>query len=138
MSWVHDNEISSYEVDLRNERIILHTLYENKNKIEHTDVIFDGVLCHMFEHHLHGSIILDIKDYDIQLFIKDNSEQLTKDKDFGWPMIYANTAELAEKLTQAQYKYIVIMSSYGLNGWVLAKEYKIQVHRSEEVNEKKE
>ncbi len=68
VSSVHDNEILSYEIDLNNKRIVLHTLYESKSLIEHTDVIFDGVLCHMFEHQLSGSIILAINEYELEYF----------------------------------------------------------------------
>ncbi|WP_339158319.1 hypothetical protein MKX50_02460 [Paenibacillus sp. FSL W8-0186] len=137
MSLVHDNEVLSYEVDLRREKIILHTLYDSRGLIEYTDVNFDGVLCHMFEHQLQGSIILDINDYELELFFKnkENIKLLDKNKDYGWPLIYDNIDQFKEKLRQAEYKYIVIMSAYGLNGWVLAKDYKIQVKQKEEVKD---
>lgn len=136
MSLVHDNEILSYEVDLRREKIVLHTFYESKNLNEYTDVIFEGVLCHMFEHHLQGSIILDINEYELDVFFKseENLHLLERSKNYGWPTMYSNIAELKDKLSQAQYKYIVVFSSYGFNGWVLAKDYKIQVIQREEIN----
>ncbi|GIP18156.1 hypothetical protein J40TS1_37980 [Paenibacillus montaniterrae] len=125
MSLVHDNEILSYEVDLYNTRIVLHTLYENKRLIEYTDVTFEGVLCHMFEHQLSGSIILTINEYELDYFFRneENLELLSKTKNYGWPMIYEDAVQLEQNLKQSQYKYIVIMSSYGLNGWILAKEW---------------
>lgn len=40
MSLVHDNEIISYEVNLKKNRIVLHTEYENSNIIENTKIFF--------------------------------------------------------------------------------------------------
>jgi len=127
MSWVHDNEIISYEVNLKNDKIVVHTFYEKDNQTEFTDIIFEGVISHLFEHPLKGSIILDIQDYNIQLFLKENKELLAKNKNHGWPLMYNDIEELERKLSQEHFKYIVIYSSYGLNGWVLAKDYKIDV-----------
>lgn len=42
-------------------------------------------------------------------------------------MDYSTINELEEKLMREQYEYFVISSSYGLNGWVLAKKYEIKV-----------
>jgi hypothetical protein len=40
-------------------------------------------------------------------------------------MDYDTEKELTERLLKDQYSYYVISSSYGLNGWVLAKSYEI-------------
>ncbi|MTI49248.1 MAG: hypothetical protein FH761_15555 [Firmicutes bacterium] len=71
-----------------------------------------------------GSIIFDIEKYSIDYFIKNNSDLLEKHKSYSWPMNYDTIEELREKLVREEYSYYVISSSYGLNGWILAKNYK--------------
>ncbi|MNT42311.1 hypothetical protein D3C72_1787280 [compost metagenome] len=119
MQSAHDNEIVSYEVNLRSEKIILHTEYQTSK----VDVIFSGVLVHLFEQELPGSIILRIEKYDIIEFLEDYSELLKKLKPYCWPFLYKTEEELRERLLKGQYFYYVILSSHGLNGWVVAKEY---------------
>ncbi|WNQ12225.1 hypothetical protein MJA45_04015 [Paenibacillus aurantius] len=123
MSNIHDNEIISYEVDLRKHKIILHTIQYRDSAC--TKLIFSDVLAHLFETHLEGSIILDVEEYELSHFIQDNRELLEKQKNSCWPIDYGNFEELTEKLIKEQYAYYVISSSYGLNGWILAKEYEI-------------
>lgn len=123
MSRIHDNEIISYEVDLKSQRIIIHTQYQDATSIENTDIVFSDVLAHLFENQLRGSIILDLEKYELIKFIENNRDLLRKQKNYGWPMDYDTIEELLERLLQEQYSYYVIYSSYGLNGWVLAKNY---------------
>lgn len=125
MSKVHDNEIMSYEVDLKNHQIIVHTQYQKSALIKNTDIVFHNVLVHFFQNELSGSIIFDIEKYDIIRFLKNNSDLLKKQKNYCWPMAYDTEEELTEKLLEGQYSYYVISSSYGLNGWILAKSYEI-------------
>lgn len=49
---------------------------------------FIDVLVHMFETQLPGSILLDISQFEINSFVKDNKELLEKQKDSAWPMYY--------------------------------------------------
>lgn len=123
MQSVHDNEIVSYEVNLRSEKIIIHTEYQTSSICEKMDLIFSGVLVHLFEQELPGSIILKIERYDIIEFLEDYSELLKKLKPYCWPFFYKTEEELRERLLKGQYFYYVILSSYGLNGWVVAKDY---------------
>lgn len=125
MSIVHDNEIISYEVDFQKEHIKIHTRYQNADMKEEIDILFVDVISHMFEHQLKGSIILDICESGIDHFIKDNKELLMKNHEYCWPLPFKSIEDLKIKLTEENYKYIILMSSYGMNGWVLAKNYKI-------------
>ncbi|GAA0134814.1 hypothetical protein YSY43_16540 [Paenibacillus sp. YSY-4.3] len=123
MSNIHDNEIISYEVDLKNHKIIIHTI-QNPGSTS-TEIVFCDVLAHLFETQLEGSIIFDVNEYELSYFFKDNHELLEKQKNSCWPMEYDTIEELTEKLVKEQYTYYVVTSSYGLNGWVLAKKYEI-------------
>ncbi|WP_025692070.1 hypothetical protein [Paenibacillus zanthoxyli] len=121
---IHDNKIVSYEVDFQKSRITLHTI-DGKRDLVITKIEFNDVLAHVFETQLRGSIILDISTLDVSLFLKHNKELLEKEKDYAWPMYYEKIEDLLEHLQNEKYNYYVISASYGLNGWVIAKEYKV-------------
>lgn len=121
MNSVHDNEVISYEVNLKNEYIVVHT----ENKDETVKIKFYNVIAHLFEDHLCGSIILDITDYAINRFVDESLEFFDKHKPYGWPISYESIDDLKEVLIGDQYKCYVITASYGFNGWVLAKELSI-------------
>ena len=120
---IHDNEVISYQVDLRNHKIILYT--EASNNSEEVAVLFGDVFAHQFENQIEGSIILDIKKKGLNLFFKENKELLETQKNYGWPTIYENTDELSRRLIKEGYLYYVILSSYGLSGWVVAKQFDV-------------
>lgn len=120
---IHDNEIISYEVDFLKSRIIIQTLNGNENSI--TTIEFTDILAHGFETELQGSIIFDIRTFVVNDFLESNKELLEKQKNYGWPIYYENIEDLLEHLQNEKYNYYVISASYGLNGWVIAKEYKV-------------
>ncbi|MCM3631123.1 hypothetical protein M3194_27805 [Paenibacillus glycanilyticus] len=123
MSLIHDNVIVSYEVDLQNDRITLHTL--NEASLQQTDIVYTDVLCHSFEHQMKRSIILAITEYQISNFIAGNLGMLQKGKDYGWPVFFETIDELEKTLVEGKYRYFNLLSSYGMNGWVLARNIEI-------------
>ncbi|WP_339322100.1 hypothetical protein [Paenibacillus sp. FSL W8-0194] len=122
---VHDHTILSYQVDFQKDIIAIHTVHEGKENLEEADIIFNGVFNHFFEHHLKDSIILDICESDLSSFIKENSELILRGQNYGWPTTFNSLDEVEKELVQEGYKYFILMSSYGMNGWVLAKSYEI-------------
>ncbi|TYP79435.1 hypothetical protein [Paenibacillus methanolicus] len=118
---IHDNEITSYLVDLKYHKIILYTEASNSERVE---VSFEDVLAHQFET-LEGSIILDIQEYRLNQFFENNKELLEKQKAYCWPLYYDSVDELSVRLMKEGYLYYVIYSSYGLNGWIVAKQYDV-------------
>ncbi|MCU6711560.1 hypothetical protein M6D81_22955 [Paenibacillus sp. J5C_2022] len=123
MKSVHDNVVISYEVNLRDRYIEINT--ETDKDIE-VKIKFYDVMAHLFEDHLYGSILFDIERYEIDSFLKGNKEILEKRKPYCWPTYYESLDELRELLIKDEYKYYVIGSSYGFNGWVLAKKIEIK------------
>lgn len=121
MSQVHDNVIKSYTVDFENATLIINTKYQDRKISENTDVIFTEYLTHVFDNEIRGSIIFDIEESSYKLFLE--SEQVLKEqKNYGWPIAYKSEKELVDFLESNKYKAYEICSSYGLNGWVLAKQ----------------
>ncbi|MCP1182990.1 hypothetical protein [Paenibacillus sp. 1781tsa1] len=125
MPSLHDNIILSYEVDLENGRIKMRTR-SSHDVPKNMDVLFSGVMAHSFDTPLHGSIIFDLDERDLKHFIPYNRELLESGKGQGWPVSYESYDELQIRLIKEKYKYMVISSSYGLSGWVLAKSVEIQ------------
>ena len=101
----------------------VQSLDEHEN--EYIDIVFYNVLVHFFENQLSHSIIFDICKYDVNKFIKDNNQLLNKRKNYCWPIDYDNIEELISTLEKEEYNYYIISSSYGLEGWVLAKKVKL-------------
>lgn len=120
---IHDNVILSYTVDLQNDQIVIHTRDELSSK--EVDIVFKDVLSHSFEHPLKGSIILAITVSNISGFIAGHAEILQTGKNYSWPATYESIEELEKKLTEAGYKCMNLYSSYGLNGWILAKDLEV-------------
>ena len=131
MSMVHDNLITSYCVDFEAETLVMKTFYHDHfdKNIENTDIIFTGYLTHMFGNETKGSIIFDIEEYPLHLFLERESELLKDNKNYGWPISYKTESELVEFLQTHNYKIFEVASSYGLCGWVLAKEMDIVVQK---------
>ncbi|PZD93125.1 hypothetical protein DNH61_24650 [Paenibacillus sambharensis] len=122
MNYVHDNEILSYQIELSNQVITFKTKYND----EIIEIIFTGVMAHMFVNELPGSIILDIGEYPVSLFIEENQILLDERKDYCWPRYYDNVENLYALLINEGYVYYIISSSYGLNGWILAKKVEVK------------
>lgn len=120
---VHDNEIVSYIVDFQHCKILLRTIHENSDSV--TNIEFNGVLTHVFETQLQGSIILDICEMEVSRFIEQNKELLEKQKNYSWPRHYESVEDFLDYLQKKKYNYYVISASYGLNGWVVAKQCRI-------------
>jgi len=134
MSWVHDNIILSYNVDLVQEILVIKTKYHTQEVCEETDVIFKGLLTHDFKHVLQNSMIFDIQEYPIERFIKNSSELIEREKGYGWPFPFFDAREKRNKemlmayVRAKKYKVFEIMASTGLNGWVMAKQMMIIVN----------
>ena len=98
MTELHDSEIVSYKVSLKTNEIVVQTEYTNSIIVRSADMIFTNVLVHYFEDELSGSIILDVEEYSIAQFIKDNAKLLEQRKNKCWPFDYDTIEHLNETL----------------------------------------
>ena len=118
MRSVHDNNIYAYCVLAQLGRIVLHT--EFLDGAEYTDVVFFGVLAHDFRGVLPGNIVFDVREVDLQELYAAHQDTFEREKPHGWPVQYADGAELVDKLKERGLRGYLVDSSYGLDGWVLA------------------
>jgi len=128
MSMVHDNIIQSYNVDFEAETLIIKTKYHTDKILEKTTILFEGYLAHVFENEMKGSIIFDIQEYSLDLFLKEEFVLMRERKRFGWPISYETENGLIEFLQIHEYKVFEISSSYGLCGWIFAKQIDVAVN----------
>lgn len=122
MKNMHDNEVISYEFNLRKKELTLHTL--NKSRKKYYNLIFSDVLIHSFKDEYYGSVILDIVRHSIDEFMQDYSSNLE--------LYLKNTFQLTDfledinlLLRNADYSYYTISASYGFCGFVIANNLKI-------------
>jgi len=125
---VHDNIIKGYDVDFENETLVIKTEYNiTRPKVVHeeTDIVFRGYLTHTFYLPMKNSVIFDTYELSIGQFLKNEREVLMLGKNSCWPIHYENIEELSCFLHNNSYMVFIVGSSYGLNGWVIAKSMEI-------------
>jgi hypothetical protein len=119
---VHDNQVYALVVDFDGRRVVLHTTYRGTEPPEFTDVVFQDVLTHYFEHALPGNILYDVEEVGIDQFVLGNGPLFETSWRYAWPPIEygGNLDTLAAGLAARSTRAYSISSSYGLSGWVLA------------------
>jgi hypothetical protein len=119
---VHDNHVYAISIALEVERLILHTVFRDREPVEYTDVTFSGVVAHNFRHALRGNILFDVTEGEVQSLIHAEAELLKESWRYGWPEVEykGDLDRLIEALRNKSIRAYSIDSSYGLSGWVLA------------------
>lgn len=136
---VHDNILYGYTVvsdhdHHRSYTINLYTEFLNRAPVEYTDIVWTGVVAHHFEHELPHSILFDVEEADLKRIYDDNQELFERLKQYGWPpYTYTTADELITILKTQQIKAFTISASYGIDGWIWAKQMrKVQRDRRKE------
>ena len=120
---VHDNLVQSVFVDCMEKRIVFHTLYEYPDRPdEHTDIVFENVLCYHFANDTMGSVLFDVTEVALEIILEDYAPLFTSGKNYGWPAFvgYKDKADLWLKLTEREIKAFSVSASVGICGFVLA------------------
>ena len=99
MRSVHDNKLVGFTVDGIAKRIVLNTIFDDQTPIEHTDVVFDGVMDHFFRDTVMPSIIFDIEPEDVAHVLTLYLDEIsTGHQRGGWPSFFAS--EMSEMVTK--------------------------------------
>ena len=125
---VHDNLLVSYEVRCDARAILLRTEHRAKNEpTDFVNVIFKGVQGYRFENDAFGNIILDVGTVAIDQFLKEHGTEISESyRMAGSPGPWAGNLETAsDYLAEQGIQAFILSSSYGLSGWVLAREIAI-------------
>jgi hypothetical protein len=120
---VHDNVLLSYTVQGAEREIRLQTIFRDREPHELTEVVFSDVVAYHFEADNFNTILFDIAEVGVEQVVAAHQELFARQKNFGWPDFAYNTEpELLEKLREQGIKGFVISSSYGMDGFVMAKQ----------------
>lgn len=124
---IHDNRVVSYEVDAEHRRIVLHTRFEEREPVERTDLVFEGVLAYHFEDDNFGNILLGVEEISIVQLVASDRQLFLDGSKYAWPGPWNESPEACVRyLESPEAKAFEISSSYGLSGWVVAASYRLE------------
>ncbi len=124
---VHDNFLISHTVNAEKKEIVLHTVFKDQNPHEYTDVTFSDVVAYHFENDNLRTILFDVIETTVESTLETDRFLLEKGRHYAWPMTYETETELLEKTSKQGTKAFVIESSFGMTGWIWAKEMKTEL-----------
>jgi hypothetical protein len=122
---IHDNLLISYEVQCESRTILLRTECRTTNQpTKFISVVFNGVQGYRFSNDAFGNIILDLEPMTVDQFIREyGADILASYNEAGSPGPWAKNLEAAALHLQAEkIQAFILASSFGLSGWVLARE----------------
>jgi hypothetical protein len=125
---IHDNLLISYEVQCEARTITLRTEYRVDNKpTEFTNAVFHGVQGYRFENDAFGNIIFDLETVEIEQILDQCGAELSESyRMAGSPGPWAANLEAAPRYLRDQgTQGFILSSSFGLSGWILAREVSI-------------
>jgi hypothetical protein len=125
---IHDNVLVSYEVQCDARTILLRTEHRVKNEpTKFVNVLFMGVQGYRFENDAFGNIIFDVETVAIDRFLTEHGAEISESYGMaGSPGPWAVNLETASgHLRKQAIQGFILSASYGLSGWVLAREVSI-------------
>jgi hypothetical protein len=127
----HDYHLTAYTVDGENGRISFQLVwpYRTETDVRRATVIFSGVVGHFFAHDLGVSIVLAFEERPIVESLEKYLNQFEEGEKWGWPPFWrGNVESTVPYLEEQRVRFFEISTSYGLSGWVCAKDVAHEVH----------
>jgi hypothetical protein len=119
---VHDNIITGYMVSCDKRELVIHTEFRDREPNEKTDIIFYGVEAYYLVRDNMQSILFDVAEYPIEQVLIDYSSEFESGRKYCWPGSWNESNESCQNyFTKQQCKGWKINSSYGMEGFVIAK-----------------
>ena len=125
---VHDNLLISYEVRCEERTILLRTEHRVENEpTEFINVIFKGVQGYRFENDAFGNILFGLETVAVEQFLTEYGAEISESyKMAGSPGPWAaNLGTASAYLREQGMQGFILSSSFGLSGWVLARDISI-------------
>ncbi len=124
---IHDNIVTGYEVSCTARDLVIHTLFQNDELDEKTDLVFGGIEAY----HLVGdnmqTILFDVTECPLEQILKDFASEFEVGLQYGWPGPWNESPESClEHFADQKCKGWTISSSYGMGGFVIAQSMKLQ------------
>jgi hypothetical protein len=120
---VHDNICRGYRFSGVRRQLVLETEYPCGSEKEgrQSDIIFEGVWCHHLESVQEGNIIFDIEEVSLGQVEHEFAGVFERLRNYGWPRLENQDDSLAGLVRRHQLCVYRIGSSYGMEGFVVAK-----------------
>ena len=120
---LHDYEIHGYRVDSE-ARSITFTMYPPKGQPQApSQLVFSQVEGYLVQHDLGRNIILSVEEQALDHFLADHEATFADESKWGWPLFWKGSRErTAQFVSSKGCRVWGISSSYGLSGWVVARE----------------
>jgi hypothetical protein len=126
---LHDDFLVSYQVNCEARQIKLCAKSDTRSSAVNGEqktraIIFNAVEGYEFENDAFGNIIFALETVPVEQLIAKYGAQIAESHRFGGcPGPWADDlTSAAQALTAQGIKAFILSSSYGLSGWVLAKE----------------
>jgi hypothetical protein len=125
---LHDDFVVSYEVHCEARQIKLHTKPDPRDPAKREQrprtIVFNGVEGYRFEDDAFGNIIFSLQSVSIEQVLADHGARIVESyRMSGAPGPWAgDLASAAQVLTANGVQGFVLSSSYGLSGWIFAKD----------------
>jgi hypothetical protein len=121
---LHDNYLVSYKVDCEAREIKLCAKCPNVRDGGFRTIVFRGVEGYHFRNDAFGNIVLALETVPIERLLSEYGPEIAEAYRLaGAPGPWAaDLASAPQALTAKGVKGFLLSSSYGLSGWVLAKE----------------
>jgi len=122
---LHDDQLTAYEVNCKTREITLRVRRPEwaQEQLSRT-ILFNGVEGYHFKDDAFGNIIFSLQEISVEKLLSDYGRDIAESHNrAGAPGSWAaNLASAAQVLTAKGVKGFILSSSYGLSGWVLARE----------------
>jgi len=127
----HDYYINGYRVNGRAHTIQLEIARPNEDRAtaHSLTITFSGVEGYLLEHDLGVNIVFSLEEQSLGQFIEENTSAFAEKAKWGWPLFWKGSVESTVAwLSQRGARAWVLSTSYGLFGWVVAREVLQQGH----------
>jgi len=128
---IHDNFVVGWSVSCTERKIVLYTEYRDAEPHELIDVVFRGIEAYHIVGDNLQTILFDIEDCPIERIFTDFSLEFESGVKYCWPGVW-NTSPGAcrDHFVRHKLRGWRISSSYGLGGFVIAKDMELMPRAS--------
>ena len=119
---LHDNRVLRYCADFEAHTLHMDTQTEAGEKVS---VHFTGLLAHWFENVIQDNILFGMDEITVDDFFEQYKDLLGGTISYGFPAC-CSIKELRKRIEQEYIRVVVIDSSLGLCGFILAQEVELQ------------
>ncbi|WP_092514081.1 hypothetical protein [Afipia sp. GAS231] len=128
---LHDNFLVSYEVNCEARQIKLRATRDPRipgNELQRDrTIVFNGVEGYQFENDAFGNIIFSLQRIPVGQLIVERGGQIAESyRMTGAPAWAADLGSAAQALAVMGMQAFDLNASYGLSGWILAKEVLVE------------